>query len=635
MSAAPQPSALLIREDWADADFDIPDGVPLHAPSDRDDDDEDWDIEMDLVQTGGAKAKAVFAGIAARLDSAPRPALAASTSQMITIRPPISSLTIEDEDEEGVSTIKATTTIKAGTIKPADPSNLNPKIPKQPLPQAVDEDFEDGFALPSDLTTLSLAPKSLNHQSSKTSLEWGDKDSSTSTSSQSSDAYSTLGFADTSPLSQSSTSVSLPDTETEDEDGDLDGLVIPNALFESKHGVRHLNKLLETKKKAEPVANSVQVPVSNPEDDFEAGLVIEDDVDLSPSRLLANSHQSQRTANRSSISSQRLSSGLRPPARKLDRSKSPSNPPPSSQRQLQKIRLSPSPPLRPPSHSQTFQAFGPPPPIPSPVPSPSSSFLTPKPGSLRGQKSHTGLKPPTPPSTVRKLTRKASMSVIESSQKQTPRTSVELKPSQSKLARYEEPTMASKAKSHKNSTSRMHDFKVPPSRPSTPSSNPVALRLTMPTQSKLKTRPALSQVFAQTPDSQTSRPLSPLYRPPSSASFRTSGSRISKPQPISASPPPASLPKLLKKPKRLRTYGDGTELDAFDDLPLDQDKEGRFRVHPKGIGNRIPGGSFDKPFAKSTSDKLGDAKQSTIRRTKGQISLNGPYRIACVSLDNH
>lgn len=597
------------REEWADADFDIPEGVPLHTPTDADvDEGEDWDLELNLGPTGGAKVKAVVAGMVARSDAATHASLAASTSQMITIRPPIASLKPDDEEDEGASTLKATDNVLT----------FRPKIPKEPFPQAIDEDFEDGFALPSDLTKLSLAPHSLTHRSSKTSLEWGDKDSSSTSSSHSSDAYSTLGFVNSSPHSNSGTSVSLPDTETDDEEDDLEGLVIPNALFETKQGVRQLNQILETKKKADAANSPVRPAAPNPEEDFEAGLIIETDVDLSPSRLLTTSQQtSQRPSNRNNTLPPSRPLNLRPPSRtKPDRSKSPSNPPLSSQRQLQKIRLSPSPPLCPlPARAQTFQAFGPPP-IPSPVPSPSSSFLTPKPGSLRGQKSHSGLKPPTPPSTVRKLTRKASLSVIESSQKQASRTSVEDNANQVKLARYEEPTVASKAKSHRGSSSR-NEYKIPPTRPCTPSSNPVALRLTMPTQSRLKSRPALSQLFAP-PDSQPS-PITPAPRPPSSTSIRASSSRLKAAAPPT-SPPPVSAPKLLRKPKRLRTFGDGTELDGFDDLPLDQDKEGRFRVQPKGQGNRVPGQTFDKPFGKSMSDNIADSKPGTIRRAKGSIN---------------
>ncbi|KAG2023088.1 hypothetical protein CC2G_000787 [Coprinopsis cinerea AmutBmut pab1-1] len=633
MPTIPAPTFVLSREEWPDADFDLPDGVPIHAPSDRDDADEDWDLEMDLGETGGAKAKAVVAGMMARSEAARNLVSSASSSSssttgMITIRPPLQQPS-DDDDDEGVSTIKE----GASTIKAAQ-TILASKIPKKPLQQTIEEDFEDGFALPADLTKLSLAPTSLSHRGSKTSLEWGEKDNSSS--SQSSDAYSTLGFADNYPSSTSTSSASLPETETDDDEDELEGLVIPTALFESKQSGRQLNKILESKKKVDLTANQVKVASPNPEDDFEAGLIIEDDVDLSPSRLLSNSQsQPHRNFNRSASHPPARPSSLRPPSRaKLERSKSP-HPPPSSARQLQKIRLSPSPPLRPPSRSQTFQALTPPPPIPSPTPSPSSSFLTPKPGSLRGQKSHSGLKPPTPPSTARKLTRKASLSVIESSSKQTSRNSLEVPIIQSSKCRYEEPTAASRAKTHKSSTSRIHDFKVPPTRPSTPSSNPIALRLTMPTQSRTKSRPALSSVFGPPPEPKTTtRATSPLPpRPPSSMSQRAA-SRASKnpPPPSAPTPPPAAAPKLLRKPKRIRTYGDGTELDGIDDLPLDQDKEGRFRVQPKGYGNRVPGATYDKSLTRS-SDKPSDGK-GTIRRSKREGPGHEPTLIPLASATN-
>src|SRR5882762_1771891 len=193
MTTIPAPTIDLHREEWEDADFDIPEGIPLHvldAESDKDDDgDEDWDMEMDLGKTGGAKAKAVFAGMEARSQSFGRAA-----SSMITIRQPLPQANIEeDDDDEGVSTIKV-----AALIKPLAKS---PALP-------VDEDMESAFALPLDLSQLSLAQVTLNHRASKTSLEWGEKDQTSS--SQSSDAFSNLGFADASPSSNSATSASLP-----------------------------------------------------------------------------------------------------------------------------------------------------------------------------------------------------------------------------------------------------------------------------------------------------------------------------------------------------------------------------------------------------------------------------------------
>jgi hypothetical protein len=591
------PTLVLSREEWPDADFDFPEGVSIHAPSDKDDDDdEDWDIQMDLGKTGGAKAKAVVAGLVARSEPSP----SSSQSQIFSIRPPHSLPDIdnEDDEDEGVSTIKAAALPMTVAKAPQSPS---------------DEDFEDGFALPSDLTRLSLAPLSLNHRSSKHSLEWGDKDQSSS--SQSSDAYSSLGFADASPSSASASSASLPETETEDEEDDLDGLVIPSALFESGQGSRQLTKILEMKKKAQFTNNQLKVARPNPEDDFESGLVIEDDVDLSPSRLLTNAQhqQSQRHFNRSNSMPTQRPTALRPPSR-LNRSKSPLGPPVSSARQLQKIRLSPSPPLRPPSRSQTFQTFS----SVTSSPPPATPFLTPKPGSLRGQKSYSGLKPPTPPSSTRRLTRKASLSsLVEASHPQASGSGY-INEAGSQTARYEEPTAASRAKFNKNTTGRIQDFKVPPTRPSTPSSNAAALRLTMPTQLRSKSRPALSGVFAAGPSvpatASTSYPVPP--RPPSSLS-RKSSRVISSPQP--------SAPKVLRRPKRQHTYGDGTELDGIDDLPTDREMEGRFRVQPKGYGNRIPGASYpSKPVEKGTIRKKG--------KREGSSSSAGEYSVDAMPL---
>lgn len=625
MTTIPAPSLVVSREEWPDADFDLPEGVPITS-SDKDDDNEDWDIEMNLGQTGGAKAQAVIAGIAARSESASSLSSKSQSSSMFTIRPPILSSDEGEEDDEGVSTIKATGTLKA-TMKAS------------PITATIEEDFEDGFALPSDLTQLSLAPLSLHHRSSKNSLEWGDRDQTSS--SQSSDAYSTLGFADASPSSNSASSVSLPETETEEdeEQDDLEGLVIPAAIFESGNGGRQLNKILELKKKASYTTQQVKVASPDPEDDFEAGLVLDDDADLSPSRLLQNTQnqKSLRHYNRSnSAPLQRPSStSLRPPSRmRSERAKSPSGPPPSSVRQLQKLRLSPSPPLHPPPRAQTsFGAF----PIASPslAPSPSSTLLVPKPGSLRGQKSHSGLKPPTPPST-RKLTRKASLSsLMEMSHANAPEPAAGT--SKSRIARYEVPTAASLAKTHKSSTTKFTEYPVPPTRPHTPSSNTAALRLTMPTQMRSKSRPALSQVFAAPSTSGTPSPIAratspiPPPRPPSSSSLRPSSSRILKVPPPSNPLPPSSpitppAPKILKRPKRQRTYGDGTELDGFEDLPTDRDKESRYRVQPKGYGNRIPGASY--PSKTIPSSSAGPDNKGTVRKKKREGSTGNGWYLA-------
>ncbi|KAH9064098.1 hypothetical protein EDB87DRAFT_1599334 [Lactarius vividus] len=556
-------SASPVTEEWLDADFDLTDDEPLRAPdpeSDKDDI-EDWDIEMDLGKTGGAKVMAAA--------------------------PSLPTLDEDDEEEEeGVSTIKMGT--------------LRPKVDLTPVhPTTIDEDFESAFALPSDLTKLSLRP--LSHQSSKNSLEWGDKDQ-TSSSSQSSDAYSTLGFD---LGSTSSTSTSLPETETEDEDEDLEGLVIPSALFDSGSCGNELAKILE-KKKAPVPESSLKDPTPDPEDDIEIGLVIDDDADFSPSRLLQNTQhpphtrQSSLGARAGSISSRPLT--VKPTKSRSDRAKSPIHPPPASARQLQKIRLSPSPPPRAqPTRAHSYQAL-----LSAPATS-SSSFLAAKSGSLRGQKSHSGLKPTSPPPSQKRLPRKASMSSLEFGQSQPPGldTIPPFLPN-GLSARYDAPTASSRAKTHTSSTSRIRglDYNVPPTRPSTPSSNPAALRLTMPTSSsRLKSRPPISSVFPPS-TAATPRATSPIPpRPPSSLSLHSRSGTGSSSTSIA--------PKVLKKPKRQRLYGDGTELDTFDDLPTDRDKESQYRVQPKVHGNQ-------------KSIEIKDSGKGTIRKKSTRtLSMSG------------
>lgn len=588
-----------ITEEWPDADFDLPEDGPLHAlDSESDKDDvEDWDIEMDLGDTGAARVRTVLPSLVAGSGR-----IFPLSQQSITIRPPLHpTLDEDDEEEEGVSTIKMDT--------------LRPKIDSTPA--TIDEDFESAFALPSDLTKLSLRP--LSHQSSKNSLEWGDKDQTSS--SRSSDTYSTLGFDHG---STSSTSTSLPDTETEDDDdddGDFEGLVIPSALFESRTGGKQLAKILEMKKKAPVADSSPRAPTADPEDDMEIGLVIDDDVDLSPSRLLQNTQRPSSSKRQSGSGARTNNISSRPPTVKpktrSNRTKSPV-PPPASSRQLQKIRLSPSPPPRAqPTRAHSQQAL-----LSAPATS-SSSFLAAKSGSLRGQKSHSGLKPASPPASHKRLTRQASLSsLMEISQSHV--SGVEPNPSfapppahSAQFPRYDAPTASSRAKTHTSSTSRLRtlDYSIPPTRPSTPSSNPAALRLTMPSSSaRLRSRPSISSVFPPPPSSATPRAISPvLARPPSSLSLRSRSGTGSS----SAS---TSAPKVLKKPKRQRLYGNGSELDAFDDLPTDRDKESQYRTQPKGYGNRVAGTSREKEKCAETKDS---GKGTIRKKSTRSLSTSG------------
>ncbi|KIY70963.1 hypothetical protein CYLTODRAFT_451207 [Cylindrobasidium torrendii FP15055 ss-10] len=573
-----------VQEEWTDADFDLPESLALPTPSVRDDEEEeDWDMDMDLGPTGGAKA---FASSASSMVSSSEPGLHIIRPRSSTS---ISSMD-EDEDEEGLSTIKVT---------------LRPRPAATPTQEPIEEDFEDGLALPSELTQLSLAPLTLSHRASKMSFDWEDKD--TTSSSQSSDAYSSLGFADASPSSNSSNSVLGPDTEDEFED-DLDGLVIPSSVFDAGFGKNQLARVL-AQRKAAADADAITSPKRVADDDFEMDLIIDDDDALSPTQLKKRMQvqpvrQLRRVASRStsSVVPPRLPS-MRPPSRvKSERAASPNVPPPqSSARQLQKLRISPTPPVRPPSAS-SFQAF------PSPS-SASSGFLSPKPGSLRSQKSHMGLQPRSDSGGSRKLSRKASESSLPLVSPASSTSSGG--PSR---PRHEQPTAASLAKSKASSTRLSAEYQALSVRPTTPTS-------TMPKYNKI--RPSLSSVFSApktstAPFPRTSSPLPPPPpRPPSGLS------KMSKPVPPTHSPPP--VPDMLRRPKKARTYGDGTELDMFDDLPTDQVTEKRFRVEPKGYGNRVPGGTYGtkerKLDRREPSGGLTAAPAASLRRAS-KMSLN-------------
>lgn len=568
MTPIPAPSFVFPQEEWADTDFDLPEGVPLSTPSDMESDNEteDWDLEMNLEGISRTRLS---------ISSLPVASSLRTSTTSITIRPPIPQSSDEDDyDDEGASTIKV--------------SHMPPIRPKTP-PRIQDDDIEKAFELPSNLTQLSLQPVQLRHRPSKSSLEWGDRDHTSS--STSSDAYSTLGFGPSvSPSSNSTSAPSIGELETDDDDddgGELDGLVLPSGIFDSGKGGQHLTKILETKKRL-PVVNERINPFQlDSEDDFEIGLVIDDDFDLSPSRLPSNRLQGiQRTKafDRSKSAPPRPPvAPFRPSSRLTGFKERPKSPPMSSTSttvsRVRPLVISQPTSVRPVlTRKFTVQTL-------SSAP-PSSSLLVQSPtsnGPLRAQKSHQVLKPPSPRSI---MTRKASLSsLIDIAAAAATSSSIPV----SSPTTYTASTVASRGRSQVPETAHnartTNHYPVPPTRPTTPSTSTAALRLTMPTtSSRAKIRPAISSVFSgiglgKDKDGRSS----PSSRPPSTVS---SGSSKKSPQPQRM----PTGPKVLKRPKRARTYGDGTELDGIEDLPTDREKERLYRVTPKGVGGPRLGG---------------------------------------------
>jgi hypothetical protein len=484
---------------------------------------------------------------------------------------------------------------------------MPPIPPKTPPP--LDDDIETAFELPSELAQLSLRPLPLHHRASKTSLEWGDRDHTSS--STSSDAYSTLGFGPSaSPSSNSTSAPSAGELETDDddddEDGELEGLVLPSGLFDSGHSARQLSKILEAKKRLPVVDERIKVASADSEDDFEIGLVIDDDFDLSPSRLPSNrpqaSAEQKKTMSRSKSAPPRPPIGsVRPSSLLIEskaRSKSPTMPGSSSARSLRPLALYPptqssSRPML--TRKTTLQTL-----TSAPPSSHNNSFVqSPTSGPLRAQKSHSVLKPPSPrgaTSTKKQMIRKASLSSLIDTAAAAAAAGGPSSSSIQSPTSYNAPTAASRARAQQtqtqfnpHSTTRLRapdlerNYHVPPTRPSTPSANTAALRLTMPTSSsRAKVRPAIASIFGPTAGMKEGRAPSPLPpRPPSTAS---NGSSSRTYQTSQSQAHPSGATKVLRRPKRARTYGDGTELDGIEDLPTDREQEGRYRVLPRGAG---------------------------------------------------
>lgn len=80
-------------------------------------------------------------------------------------------------------------------------------------------------------------------------------------------------------------------------------------------------------------------------------------------------------------------------------------------------------------------------------------------------------------------------------------------------------------------------------------------------------QPSGSSLYARSPSPQLAVPLPRKHR------------TSTAPTP---SPPAA---RVLRRPKKSRNFGDGTELDSIEDLAVEREKESKFRVAPTGRGN--------------------------------------------------
>ncbi|CAE6493278.1 unnamed protein product [Rhizoctonia solani] len=710
----PAPSFVITRtEEWPDADFDLPDDQESFAVDDGGDEvadstnrikgrpslsgagavaklggapveDEDWDAEFEDAPIKSATASSAnssasnFAGKITRLGAiAPRKVkenvedwsddgdleLPEPTHTNFTLaRAPLPHPNVPDSEDTGdVSTIKI--------------AKLNfPSVTKSTLkPLEDDDDFEADFALPAEMSNLSLRmltpqTSSLLLRKSSTLVERGGQwDLNTSSST----------FSDTSSLrsmyppdaSPSTSSASQPGTETdpsdadfaiyEDEEEAFDGLILPEGL-----AGKSLAKHLETKKQIVPAKIAAennakgsltsQSRRANEAEDFETDLVIGDE-DISISRL-----RQRRMANPSEYRSKSVplprtaSGGYRPSSSRLrtesvmevlssaskaptiNRSRSPSS---ASQRSLSRKDSRSS--LVSPTNLSSLR--------PSSVRASSSSHASPSTAnllSIPGSSSISGIAPraaplkhqkslgrlqlsstssPTSTSLGQKLGRKASLASLAGDPSSGTISSASTLSLRSNG--FNAPTASSKARRKPEEADRKKIPAVPPTRPTTPSANPVALRLTMPTSSsRQKIRPSISNVFPSpataTPIDRAPSPQSnPRRTPTSPGRVRTRSGGA--PSSSISSMPSATAPKVMRKPKRTQAFSDGTELDAFDDLPEDTEKERKYRVQPIGRGNVSASRGEKGGSTTTTGGTLGRKSAAALRRPPSSASSHG------------
>lgn len=706
--------------------------------------DDDWETDLDFPATsraGGFKQPPVL------------------------FAPPIheDSTWNEQEDDEDVSTIKASrlppvpASSESTDAKLAAPANT--PLPPSPLQSPShsttfatmgeddynDDSMESAFELPPSLSKLSLRP--LSHHSSKATLstlsEWASDATTTTATSATSEFFESDGHPGKATLSASPST----DFTTDEEDGldedereakEVEGLVLPETFLP-----KDLVRILDSKKKGLADATRLATSGSNPpvprskhaddEDDFEKGLLIDNDSELSPSRLLRKGEQAgglnavgsgvksrlrpkmltvplsrvpqpSVRASPSQVTLKRAKTTLAPPSAAsssivrdaLRNARSPSPQPrrseesttsssalsskasvvtlrrtkvasratpppssfprpfPSSQQQPTKQKEPSPPPL---SHSYSMLTL---PRIPGSngVPgSPSkamkhqksTSRLLVSPKSLTPSQGGSGKEVPSP----MRLGRKASLSSLVDAEKarerisrerasktstmssgsgsgsgttsastsqagSTGKTSSLQRPSTSgggntsAVPRYNAPTASSLAKmATPTERPSLTSLFVPVPRPTTPIHSPGTSRLTMPTaSSRAKARVPVTAVFPGQTQS-TSPPSRQSSTSPVPMARVVSPSRL---RPIF--PVVKVGPKLMKKPKSARTYGDGTELDALDDLAVEKDKEQKFRVNPKATsnGSRIATTSNTRERRPTISTSVSAPSTATIGR---------------------
>ncbi|KAF8760993.1 cytokinesis regulator, partial [Rhizoctonia solani] len=674
---APAPSFVITRtEEWPEADFDLPDDQETFAIDNEGDEqadpgnrikgsrpslsgagavaklggapveDEDWDAEFEDApsKVPPPQPRKTKENVEDWSDDGDLELPEPSHTNFTLARAPLPQPNVPDTEDAGdVSTIKIA-------------KHNFPSVAKKSSTKPVEEDdFEADFALPAEMSNLSLRiltpqTSSLSLRKSSTLVEgngpWGELTTSTSTYSDTSSLLS-LYPPDASPSTSSALNLAPKRTplmgtllSMRTRMRRLRVLILPEGL-----AGKNLAKHLETKKQIVPAQiaaendakgslTSQSRRTANETEDFESGLVIGDE-DISITRLRLRRMANPAEYRSKSVPLPRTGSGsyrpssssrLRPESvmevlsaskvPTISRSRSPSS---VSQRSLSKkdsrsSLVSPTnfSSLRPSSVRASSSSHA----SPSTanllsIPSPSSiSGIAPRTAPLKHQKSLGRLQLSSTSSSTSttlgvKLGRKASLaSLADPSSSITPSSTLSTRPSG-----FGAPTASSKARQKPEPRDEVD--KKSSGRPTTH----------RPVQS-------IPRRFATAPaDRATSPQPNPRRTPTSPRRIRTRSGASNGGTPSSSisSMASATAPKVMRKPKRIQAFSDGTELDAFDDLPEDTEKERKFRVQPAGRGNVSSSRGEKGSSASTTSGGLMDKIRQRVLESSPSAQASGGF----------
>lgn len=473
-----------------------------------------------------------------------RPKLAPLAGRM----PDIDALDdLPDLDDEDQATLKASATLKAKLPPPrkrddSDTIKIKPKSPPKP----EEDDLEDDLVLPLNLTNLTLAtqsstssrkvrPRASLASTATTATDW-DVPNTPSTSGRKSIAGA-FSWGDESPSrgrhsETSMTSVSDgPERQSKDAKEDVegedyeDGLVLPDPSFFASRNASTLNKILDRKRKQQYAPPPPPQIPQRGDDSFEDGLVFDN-----PRAELT--------------------------ARRLEKSR--------------RNRTIPAPFLlgadRKKAETSKLSHPFPPPPIPqsSSIPPPRSGARSPG-GSLR---SNSGKQRPESPFITRTSSR--ARRVSDNSMPPPPVPTVPPLPSRGAGAGASGATTSTPATPHRLRTQKSYHNLGP-------SPSPTLARK----QSLASMQDAIASGHVRTSDL-PAIPALPEKHATSRLTMPTSSSLAKMRPPVNTTFNRNRI-RTVEMPRRTKQWGDGTELDGFDDLRVDDDAKS-----PRSTGSKSP-----------------------------------------------